>query len=134
MADTGIGRILPTKVISPVQDGERGARGPHGGVGYHDQVRALSAGHRTMKKEGEFQQDALVTKPVVVEQWICFVLGLVCMVSGIWGICIKCGQNALPAWLGSGYALTLRLTAVACLVMGAVLVRRGWGSGGRVGE
>jgi hypothetical protein len=127
-ADTGMDRILATKVISPGQGGERS---PHRGIGYHNQVRTLSTSRRTMKKEGASQQDALVPNLVVVAQWICFVFGLACIASGVWGICIKCGQIALPAhlaWLRSVYALTLRLTAVACLVMGVVLVRRGWGT------
>jgi hypothetical protein len=40
---------------------------------------------------------------VVVEQWICLVLGLVCMGFGMWGICMKPEQDALSvhiAWLG----------------------------------
>jgi hypothetical protein len=40
---------------------------------------------------------------VVVEQWICLVLGFVCMGFGMWAICMKPEQDALSAhiaWLG----------------------------------
>jgi hypothetical protein len=83
-----------------------------------------------MRRKGEGQQkSALPMKSVVIQQWICFVLGFVCMASGIWGICMKCGQYPLPAyiaWLGTLYVPTLRVAAVQSLVMGVVLVRRGW--------
>ncbi len=65
---------------------------------------------------------------IVLEQWICLVLGLVCIASGIRGICMKLSRTTLPAhlaWLGPGYVPTLRATAVVCLVMGGVLIRRG---------
>ena len=65
---------------------------------------------------------------VVIEQWICFVLGLVCMAFGIWGICMKPEQDALSAyvaWLGSLYVQMLRVTAVVCAGLGVILIRRG---------
>jgi hypothetical protein len=65
---------------------------------------------------------------VAIEQWICLLLGVVCIASGTWGVFLKLGQNPLPAylaWLATAYVPTLRITAVACLVMGLVLVRRG---------
>jgi hypothetical protein len=65
---------------------------------------------------------------IAIEQWICVVLGVVCIASGIWGVLLKPSQNALPAylaWLATAFVPTLRITAVACLVMGLVLVRRG---------
>jgi hypothetical protein len=65
---------------------------------------------------------------VAIEQWICLVLGVVCIASGTYGIILKLSQNALPAylaWLTTAYVPTLRITAVACLAMGLVLVRRG---------
>jgi hypothetical protein len=42
MADTGIGRILPTEVISPIQSHDRGTGGLHEDVGALR--RALSPG------------------------------------------------------------------------------------------
>jgi hypothetical protein len=69
----------------------------------------------------------------VAEQWLCFLLGLICVVCGIWGLCIKYNQRAPLAhfpWLGPAYR-PLRFTAVACLALGAVLVRWGWARSGR---
>lgn len=80
------------------------------------------------KKEAN-EQRSVTSKTIVVEQWICFVLGFVCMAFGAWGICMRPGQYALSkyiAWLGSLYVPVLRVTAVACLGMGLVLLRRGW--------
>jgi hypothetical protein len=65
---------------------------------------------------------------LAIEQWICLILGVACIASGIRGVFLKLSQNALPAdlpWLSLAYVPTLRITAVACLVMGLVLVRRG---------
>ena len=50
------------------------------------------------------------------------------MAFGMWGICMRPGQGALSehiAWLGSLYA-TLRVTAVVCVGLGVMLIRRGW--------
>jgi hypothetical protein len=65
---------------------------------------------------------------VVAEQWLCFLLGFICMVCGGWGICMKYSldlSSGYISWLGSAYGPALRFTAVACLVSGAVLLRRG---------
>jgi hypothetical protein len=65
---------------------------------------------------------------VALEQWLCFLLGVSCMVCGGWGICMKYSQglsSGYVPWLGSAYGPELRLTALACLAFGAVLVRRG---------
>jgi len=129
MADAGIGRTFGTKLLSLVQGCDRGTGSLQGDVGYLDHERTSSAGQRMRKKGGDEQKSALPMTIVVFEQWICIVLGFVCMASGIWGICMKCGQYPLPAylaWLGSLYVPTLRVAAVQCLVMGVVLVRRGW--------
>jgi hypothetical protein len=77
----------------------------------------------------KIEQKGASPKTTVVEQWICFVLGFVCMAFGAWGICMRPGQYALSeyiAWLGSLYVPALRLTAVACLGLGVMLIRRGW--------
>jgi hypothetical protein len=63
-----------------------------------------------------------------LEQWLCFLLGVSCMVCGVWGICMKYSlglSSGYVQWLGSAYGPALRLTALACLAFGAVLVRRG---------
>jgi len=83
-----------------------------------------------MKKnrEEEERKDSRFELIVAIEQWICLVLGVVCISSGIWGAFLKVAQNGSPAYLaglGSAYVPALRATAVGCLVMGLVLVRRG---------
>ena len=128
MARSGAGRTLASKGRYPVQVFDRGPGSLHADVGYLDHERTLSAGRRMWKKEGSKQQGA-PPATIVVEQWICFVLGFVCMACGIWGICMKSGQSALStsiAWLGSLYVPTLRVTAAVCLALGVMLVRRGW--------
>jgi hypothetical protein len=129
MADTGIGRILTTKVMSPVQGYDRGTRSLHEDVGHLSRERTLSVGRGIRKKGGGEQESAQPKMIVVIEQWICLVLGLVCMAFGMWGICMKPEQDALSAyiaWLGSHYMPTLRLTAVVCVGLGVMLIRRGW--------
>jgi hypothetical protein len=82
-----------------------------------------------VRKKEASEQRPVIPRTIVVEQWICFVLGLVCMAFGAWGICMRPGQYALSeyiAWLGSLYVPALRVTAVACLSMGLVLLRRAW--------
>jgi hypothetical protein len=81
-------------------------------------------------RSSESDEKAMPTSPniVVAEQWLCFLLGLICMVCGGWGICMKYSQGLSSGYvprLGSAYGLALRLTAVACLAFGARLVR--WG-------
>jgi hypothetical protein len=78
---------------------------------------------------GNGQRSAQPTTIVVIEQWVCFVLGLLCMAFGIWGIYVEPEEHALSAymaWLGSLYMPTLRVTAVVCLGLGVTLVRLGW--------
>ncbi len=129
MADTGIGRILTTKVISPIQGYDRGAGSLHEEVGHLGRERALSVGRGIRKKGGDEQKSAQPTTIAAIEQWICLVLGFTCVAFGMWGICMKPGQDALSehiAWLGSLYMPTLRVTAVVCVGWGVMLMRRGW--------
>jgi hypothetical protein len=128
MAHLGVSRILAAKGGYPVQDSSRDPGSLYGNVGYLDRKRGLSARREVRKKE-ENEQRRAQPKTIVVEQWICFALGFVCMAFGFWGICMEPGQRALPTyvtWLGSLYEPALRVTAVACLGMGLVLLRRGW--------
>lgn len=72
----------------------------------------------------------VISRPTIVaiEQWFCFLLGIVCMAFGVWGICIRYREGLLPAWLtwlGSAYLPVLRVTAAACLGLGVALVRLG---------
>ena len=128
MADTGTGRILATKVISPIHGYDRGTGNLHGDVGHLSRERTLSVGQGAREDGEDERKSAPPTTIAVIEQWICFVLGLVCMAFGIWGICMKPEQDALSAyiaWLGSLYVPTLRVTAVVCVGLGVMLIRRG---------
>jgi hypothetical protein len=114
MAHSGPDKILAANGGYPVQD-------------FDTQPGSLRG--RKMRKKEEIDQKRAPPKKIVVEQWICFVLGFVCMAFGVWGICMRPGQYALSeyiAWLRSLYVPALRLTAIACLGMGVMLIRRGW--------
>ena len=114
MAHSDTGRILAAKGGYPIQD-------------FGHRPGSLR-GQKRRKKE-EVKQKSAPPKTIVVEQWLCFLLGFVCMAFGAWGICLKPGEYALSehiAWLGSLYVPTLRLTAVVCLGMGVMLIRQGW--------
>jgi len=65
----------------------------------------------------------VISRPtlVAIEQWFCFLLGIVCMASGVWGICMSYREDLL----GSAVVPALRVTAAACLGMGVALVRLG---------
>ena len=59
---------------------------------------------------------------VAIEQWLCFLLGILCMASGVWGICMSDSEGLL----GSAFVPTLWVTALACLGVGGELVRLGF--------
>jgi hypothetical protein len=111
--------------MSPIHD-DGGSR--HKGVSRRDHERRSRAEQEMKKNRKEERKDSRFELIVAIEQWICLVLGVVCITSGIWGVFLKISKNALPehlGWLAMAYVATLRITAVACLVMGLVLVRRG---------
>jgi hypothetical protein len=129
MTDTGTGRILATEAISPIRGSDRGTGSLYEDVGHLGRERTLSAGQGVKGKGAREQESAQPKRIVVIEQWICLVLGLVCMAFGMWGLCMKPEQDAFSpciAWLGSLYIPTLRVTAVVCVGLGVMLVRRGW--------
>jgi hypothetical protein len=86
-----------------------------------------------VRPAGNSERDEEASTPtnptiVAVEQWLCLLLGFTCMGCGGWGICVKYSldlSSGYISWLGSAYGPTSRLTAVACLVLGSVLVRLG---------
>ena len=125
MVDTGTSRTLATKVISPIQSYDRATRSLHEDAGHLRRERTSGAGQGVKEKGGGEQESAQHKTIVVIEQWICLVLGLVCMAFGIRGIYMKPEQDALSE-LGSLYMPTLRVTAVVCTGLGVVLARRGW--------
>jgi len=120
---------MATKDLSPIQSYDRGTRSLHEDVGHLSRERTSSAGQGAREKGGGAQESAQPKTIIVIEQWICLVLGLVCIAFGIWGIYMKPGQDALSVyigWLGSLYMPTMRVTAVACIGSGVALARRGW--------
>jgi hypothetical protein len=124
-AHTGAGRVSTTRSMSQIH-GDEDSR--YRDVGRPDHERPLSAKQGMKKRKREARKDSRFGMIVAIEQWICVVLGVVCIASGIWGVLLKPSQNALPAylaWLATAFVPTLRIIAVACLVMGLVLVRRG---------
>ena len=68
----------------------------HGDVGYLNQDLIRSVGPGTWKNKDQ-QIGGPPQTIVIIEQWICFVLGFVCIAFGIWGICMKLGHRALLA-------------------------------------
>jgi len=88
---------------------------------------------------GSSERDGEVTTPTnpsvaALEQWLCLLLGVSCMVCGVWGICMKYSPGLSSGYvqgLGAAYGPALRLTALACLAFGAVLVRLGLARPGR---
>jgi hypothetical protein len=85
MADTGTDRILATRVISPIHGYDCGIGSLHEDVGHPGHERTLSAGQKARGKGGGEQKNAQYTTIAVIEQWICFVLGLVAWPSGSGG-------------------------------------------------
>jgi hypothetical protein len=110
------GEKAVTQFRSPVE-----ARADIAGSPREDQAPSVSSSKR----------DGGATTPtnpsiVAAEQYLCLLLGLICVACGGWGVCMKYSldlSSGYISWLGSAYGPTLRLTAVACLVLGAVLVR-----------
>jgi hypothetical protein len=111
--------------MSPIHD-NAGSRRKDASWLDREQPSCAEQGMRKNRKEE--RKNPQFGTIVAIEQWICLALGVVCIASGTWGVFMKLSQNALPAdlaWLATAYVPTLRITAVACLVMGLVLVRRG---------
>jgi hypothetical protein len=128
MTGTGVGHMLATPGRSAVSESARSHQGVNRCLDHED---TLNSERRIEKKRAAGQSGFPFSLIVVIEQWICLVLGIVCMVSGTLGISMSPGQNDLPAhlaWAGLGYVPLLRVTAAACLALGVVLVRLGWTS------
>ena len=85
MADIGTDRILATKVTSPIQGYDRGTGSLHEDVKHLGRERTLSVRQGAREKGGGERKSAQPTTIVVIEQWICLVLGLLCMAFGIGG-------------------------------------------------
>jgi hypothetical protein len=92
---------------------------------------ALDAGQKAKSTAGDGPKEVTPSRAALIGQWICFVLGVVCIVCGAFGIFAKYMEGPPPAsvaWLGSAYMPTLLGTALLCLFVGLLLVRYGWGS------
>jgi hypothetical protein len=85
-------------------------------------------GQNSKRDEGATR---IVPRIVVAEQWLCFLLGLICVICGVCGLFMKYNQDspfAYIRWLKPAHEPILRFTAIACFVVGAVLVRCGLAS------
>jgi hypothetical protein len=94
-------------------------------------TQPLNAKQTAESTAGDEPKDFTPSRAAVIGQWICFVLGVACIACGAFGIVanpIEDPPSASVAWLGSAYVPALRLTALLCLFMGALLVRYGWSS------
>jgi hypothetical protein len=122
-------RIGKVQSQGPVETCVGIAEIPHG-----DQARLSDdqpAGTLQAGQSAKGDEKITSTNPniVVAEQWLCLLLGLVCMVCGILGMGVKYSQVSSSAhirWLGSALGPILRLTAISCFAFGVVLVRLGW--------
>lgn len=89
--------------------------------------RALDGGY--LLRRGSEQNDSKLRTIVGIEQWICFLLGVVCILFGIRGICMECSRATLStyvAWLGTAYVPALRAIAMLCFGLGIALVHQAW--------
>jgi hypothetical protein len=103
-------------------------RNDHVRIAY-DRTPAPRRGGQNTKRDEETTR--IVPRIVVAEQWFCFLLGLICVICGVCGLFMKCDQDspfACIRWLGAANGPILRSTAIACSVVGAVLVRCGLAS------
>jgi hypothetical protein len=67
----------------------------------------------------------ILSRIVVAEQWFCCLWGLICVICGVFGLFVSCDQDSPFAslrWLGPAQGPILRSIAIACFVVGAVLV------------
>ena len=107
---------------------------PHTGFSGRTYRQPLNAKQKAESTPRDQPKEFTPSMAAVIGQWICFVLGGVCIVCGACGIFAKHIEgppSASVAWLGSAYMPTLRVTALLCLFMGLLLVRHGWGSSDR---
>jgi hypothetical protein len=100
----------------------------HAGIADERTPEPRRRGQNTKRDDGTTRT---ILRIVVAEQWLCFLLGLICLICLICGVCglfMKYNQDsrfAFLRWLGPAYGPTLRFIALACFVLGAVLVRLG---------
>ena len=97
----------------------------HTGIADERTPEPRRGGQNTKRDDGTTRT---IPRIVVAEQWLCFLLGLICLICGVCGLFMKYNQDsrfAFLRWLGPAYGPALRFIALACFVLGAVLVRLG---------
>jgi len=97
----------------------------HVRIAYDRTPEPRQGGQKTKRDE---ESTCIVPRIVVAEQWLCFLLGLICVICGVCGLFMKYDLDspfAYIRWLGAAQGPILRSTAIACSVVGAVLVRCG---------
>jgi hypothetical protein len=133
MASGDTGRTLTTYFRSMGKRPDHAVDSP---TGFSRRIyrQPLNAKQKAESTAGDEAKEVTPARTAVIGQWICFVLGVVCIVWGAFGIFAKPIEgppSASVAWLGAAYMPTLRVAALLCLFLGLLLVRRGWGSPGR---
>jgi hypothetical protein len=92
-------------------------------------MRASDVKQNSAAREKTHQAESHNAVLPAIELWLCFILGVLCMICGILGLCMASSQAPAPtdtAWLRTAYVPALRVTSVACFLMGAILGRKGW--------
>jgi hypothetical protein len=130
MASGHTGRTLTTH---PGSMGEGRAPTDYSSTGISGRTRGRSwnAKQKVEGRPGNGRSDAKPVWAAVIGQWTFFVLGVLCMVCGVFGVFAQRMEGPLSAsvaWLGRAYVPALRVTALLCVFMGSLLVRRGWSS------
>ena len=129
MASGHTGRML-TYFGSMDKDGNHAVASP-AGISRHTYIQQPNAKQKAESTAKNGPKDFMPSRAAVIGQWICFALGVICIACGAFGIFAKPTEDqpyASVAWLGSAYIPALRVTALLCLFMGLMLMRRGWSS------
>jgi hypothetical protein len=129
MDSGGAGRTLTTYFRSTGKGSDQAVDGPTGFSrrNYWQSLNPKQKAESTARNE---PKDFTHARSTLIGQWLCFALGVACIVCGAFGIFakhIEGSPSASVAWLGSAYVPTLRGTALLCFSLGLLLVRRGWG-------
>ena len=128
MASEGTRRALTPHFGSSSKSGRRRADGPAESPGRPYRRPGIST-QRPGSTAGDGSRKSTPSWAIAIEQWLCFVLGVICIVCGAFGVLARQVKGPLSgsfAWLGSAYLPTLRVTAFLCFLMGLLLMRRGW--------
>src|SRR5271154_6206984 len=78
-------------------------RKDHVRIAYDRPPEPRRGGQKTKRDEGTTR---IVPRSVVAEQWLCFLLGLICVICGVCGLFMKYEQDspfASIGWLGAAH-------------------------------